>query len=119
MLIKIILITAVLLVAFFLTRAQAGDKGLAMRRLLLAGFVVCAILTILFPDLTTRLAHVLGVGRGTDLLIYALVVAFLSYAVTMYRRLNQQEARLTVLARKLAILEAELEKTTDSKDVSC
>ena len=36
---------------------------------------VIAVVAILFPDLTTRVANVLGVGRGTDLLIYLFVLA--------------------------------------------
>lgn len=34
----------------------------------------------------TKIAQKVGVGRGADLVLYALVVAFLSFTVTTYLR---------------------------------
>lgn len=114
MLVKVILILAVLLCAYFLTKAQNGEKQVALRRIILVLFVLAAIISILFPSLTTQVAHLVGVGRGTDLLLYALVVAFISYAVTMYRRLNRQEIRITQLVRQMSILQGKIDNQSAS-----
>lgn len=103
MIIKILLLAAILVAAAYLARATANAKNVALRRVLLVCFVIIAILSIVMPKLTTRVANFVGVGRGTDLLLYLLIIAFLSYAVASFRRMNQFENRITDLARELAI----------------
>lgn len=103
MVIKIVLIVAVLVIAYFLIKSTSNTKNVALRRLLLVVFVLLAIGSILFPDTTTTVAQWVGVGRGADLILYLLVIAFLSYAVVSYRRMNIFENRITDLARELAI----------------
>lgn len=114
---KIILILAVLLFAYMLTRRQGGsEKQLALRRLLMVLFASLAIISILFPDITSNVAHLLGVGRGTDLILYGIVVAFLSYAATLYQRTSKLEAKITLLVRQLAILDAEISQQKQNAD---
>ena len=112
MLIKIILITAVLIIAFFLVRSTANSKNVALRRLLLLLFVIAAVVSIIFPGITGIVANWVGVGRGTDLVLYMLVIAFLGYAVVNYRRLNILEGRLVELARELTIARSHPENLT-------
>ncbi|WP_418606708.1 DUF2304 domain-containing protein [Georgenia sp. SUBG003] len=108
MLIQIILLVAIAIITVLLTRSTAGARHQAVRRLLLAGFVVLAVLSVLFPSWLTVLARFLGVGRGADLLLYALVIAFLSSLATTYRTTSLLNRRITVLARKVALAEAAL-----------
>lgn len=108
MLIQIILLAAIAIITVLLTRSTAGARHQAVRRLLLAGFVVLAVLSVLFPSWLTVLARFLGVGRGADLLLYALVIAFLSSLATTYRTTSLLNRRITVLARKVALAEAAL-----------
>ncbi|MDD7687704.1 MAG: DUF2304 domain-containing protein [Actinomycetaceae bacterium] len=103
MLIKIILIAAVLVIAYFLVRSTANAKNVALRRLLLLFFVIVAVVSIIFPSVTTKVANFVGVGRGVDLLLYLLIIAFLSYAVVSYRRMNILEWKLADMARELTI----------------
>jgi len=107
-LIQIILLVAIAVITVLLTRSTAGARHQAVRRLLLAGFVVLAVLSVLFPSWLTILARFLGVGRGADLLLYALVIAFLSSLATTYRTTGLLNRRITVLARKVALAEAAL-----------
>ncbi|NMM34640.1 MAG: DUF2304 domain-containing protein, partial [Phycicoccus sp.] len=58
------------------------------------------------PTVWTRIAKLVGVGRGTDMVLYALVVAFLSFTLTTYVRFRDFEARYTKIARRLALDEA-------------
>ena len=110
--IKVLLIAAVLVVAFFLVRSTTDTKNVALRRLLLLVFVVLAVISIIFPDITGIIARWLGVGRGTDLLLYLLVIAFLSYTVVSYRKLNLLEYRIADLARELTIARSHPENLT-------
>jgi hypothetical protein len=103
--VQILLIVTVLALAWRLL-LSTGERTQALRRLGLLVFATFAVASILFPALWTRLAHLVGVNRGTDLILYGLVVAFLSFVVTTYRRMRQFEARYTRLARRIALDEA-------------
>ena len=63
-------------------------------------------MSILFPDVWTEIAQKVGVGRGTDLVLYAPFVAFLSFTVTTYLRFRDLETNYTRLARKIALSDA-------------
>jgi hypothetical protein len=68
--------------------------------------VIAMAIAILFPEITNDVAHAVGVGRGADLLLYVLVVAFVFYALNNY--LHQQDQRDTLfrLARRVALIDA-------------
>ena len=104
-LIQILLIAVVIVVVARLFRSR-GARAQAIRRLGLVLFAAFAVVSILFPEVWNRIAHLVGVGRGTDMVLYALVVAFLSFTVTTYLRFRELETRYTKLARRLALDEA-------------
>jgi hypothetical protein len=58
---------------------------------------------ILFPGLVTLAANAVGVGRGADLVLYAMVVISLFVWVGVYRRLHDMESRFVELARAIAL----------------
>ena len=103
--IQLVLIIVVVIVAAGLFRDR-GARTQAMRRLGLLLFAALAVLSILFPEVWNRIAGLVGVGRGTDMVLYALVVAFLSFTLTTYMRFRDFESRYTKLARRLALDEA-------------
>ena len=105
-LIQILLIAVVLFVAARILRSR-GDRTQAVRRLGLLLFAAFAVVSILFPTVWNQIARIVGVGRGTDMVLYALVVAFLSFTVTTYLRFRDFEIRYTKLARRIALDEAE------------
>lgn len=101
--IQILLLTALVVIGVMLTRSAAGARHQAIRRILLLGFVVFAAATVLFPQALTEVANLVGVGRGADLLLYAMVIAFLGYITTSYRRMSRMEDRIAQLSRQLAL----------------
>lgn len=105
--IQILLIVGVVIIGAVFMRRTGADSHLAIRRLLYGAFVLVAILSILFPQWLTWAANLIGVGRGTDLLLYALVLMFLVFVYTQSRRNAAQQRRLTLLARRLALMQAE------------
>jgi small membrane protein len=102
---QILAVAAVAVIAFFILRG-GGARHQAIRRILLVLFVVAAAASVFFPQVLTWLANLVGIGRGTDLLLYVMVIAFLGFAATTYRRFRLLEQDITQLARKLALLEA-------------
>jgi small membrane protein len=86
---------------------KRGAKQLAVRRLLIIAFAVFAVLTVLFPGVLSRVANLVGVGRGADLLLYATVLVLLGFLALQEARTKAAEKRTTYLARRLALDEAE------------
>ena len=105
MLIQVLLIAVVVLVVARIFRSR-GARAQAIRRIGLVVFAGFAAVSILFPDVWTKIAGFVGIGRGTDLVLYALVVAFLSFTVTTYLRFRDLETNYTRLARRIALSEA-------------
>ncbi|GAA6527297.1 DUF2304 domain-containing protein [Intrasporangium sp. DVR] len=104
--IQILLIAATLALAWRLL-AGTGQRTQAVRRLGLLVLAGLAIYSIIDPSKTwTGLAKFLGVGRGADLILYGLVVAFLGFVVTTFKRFRDMEIRYTRLARRIALDEA-------------
>ena len=100
--IQVLLILGTLAVSWRLLMSY-GQKALAVRRLGLLALAAFAIWSILDPGIWSRLAGLVGVGRGTDLILYGLVVAFFGYMVTTYKRFRDMEIRYTRLARRIAL----------------
>ena len=106
MLIKaLLIIAAILLFVFFLRRSHTARLQ-AFKRIGLLLFFVFGVVAVLRPDLMTWLAKQVGVGRGTDLLTYMLVVVFGFFSLNTYLRFKDTERRLTKLARAMAIRDA-------------
>jgi len=102
---QIVIVVAVGVAAFVLTRSR-GARHQAVRRVLLMVFVIAAASSVFAPELWTHAANFVGVGRGTDLLLYLLVLVFLAFVATTYRRFRHIEDQNTELARTIAILQA-------------
>jgi hypothetical protein len=102
---QILAILAVAAIALFVLRG-GGARHQAIQRILLLLFVAGVAVSVFFPQLLTWLAHLVGIGRGTDLLLYILVIVFLGFAATTYRRIRHLESDITELSRQIALLGA-------------
>lgn len=65
-----------------------------------------AIALIADPDVSTRIAQSVGIGRGVDFVIYSLLVVFLWGHYQHYLRYKRVENEVTLLVRELAIARA-------------
>jgi small membrane protein len=87
-------------------------------RVILLGFVLILSVFILFPNITTQIANLFGVGRGTDFLFY-LFALFIMYVISLlYIRLRDQDRKITKLTRALAIRDALSPADNSSPDTS-
>jgi hypothetical protein len=105
--VQIFLLIAVVLISLVLMRGGTNARHMAVRRIILVLFGLLAAVSIFLPDILTLIARFLGVGRGTDLVLYALIVCVLLFISTTYQRFRQSENTLTKLARRIAIDETE------------
>ncbi|MEU9807056.1 DUF2304 domain-containing protein [Mycobacterium sp. NPDC050853] len=102
-----LLIVAVLLLLVYLLRSRSTAQAKAWVKLGFVVFVMAGIYAILRPNDTTTLAHWLGLGRGTDLMLYALIIAFAFTTLSTYLRFKDLELRYSRLARAVALRGAE------------
>lgn len=114
-LIKAILIVALLIVAYFVVRPVRSETSLALRRIGMFLVLLAAIFAIIFPELFNRFARAIGVMSGTNLLVYLMVIVILAQMATSYRKDAAARRKLTALARKVALMEAEQDESKRSE----
>lgn len=105
--VQLVLVLSVVLVSLALMRGGSNARHLAIRRIMLVLFACVAAFSVFFPELLTQVARFFGIGRGTDLVLYALIVSFLVFMATTYQRFRHLETTFTKLARRIALDEAE------------
>ena len=107
---QIILLLAAIGALVYFVRSGQSVGVRASKRLAFGAFVVLNIYAILRPDDVTYLARAVGIGRGTDLIVYLLVVAFVFGMLNTYLRDKEISQHLTNLARQIAVRDAELSR---------
>jgi len=101
--IKLVLILVLLVVL----RMFLVQKSLVLiKRLVALAVFFFLLFLILFPHVSTRVANVVGVGRGVDLVFYMADVFFLLLIVALWRRSMTLMAVVTRLSREIALQNA-------------
>ncbi len=94
----LILLAFILLFVYFIRiRSRFLDRVTGLLLFLLAG------LFIAFPDMSTRIAALFGVGRGVDLVFYFLFVFAGFVLVMLYSGMQENQRQITCLARAVAL----------------
>jgi len=107
MIIKWLLVPALVVAVVLSLRARSSLRGQARRKILAVLTVVAGGIAVLFPDLLQALADLVGVTRGTDLMLYGLALVIIYLVGSTGVRFREQESRLVLLARQVALSEAE------------
>ena len=102
-LVQLLLLAATLMLAFYFLTNRRKARAKAGVKLGFVLFIVAAVWAVLRPDDLTVLANWVGVDRGTDMLLYVLVVAFLFTTLSTWIRFREQELRYARLARAVAL----------------
>lgn len=100
-----------ILIQLILIAAIAGIGVLAvwslrsrrLSRFLVLALAALGVIFVLHPELTSRIAHFLGVGRGVDLMLYIFLVATVYALLQLYARVRTLDWQVTQLTRALAI----------------
>lgn len=113
--IKCILIGALLVVTYFILRPARSETSLALRRVGMLLALAAAIFAVVFPELFNRFARSIGVMSGTNLLVYLMVIVILAQMASSYRKDLLAKQKLTALARRVALMEAEQDESKRSE----
>ncbi|MFB7466572.1 DUF2304 domain-containing protein [Streptomyces sp. NPDC056224] len=103
--IQLLLILGSVSMALMFIRTWGQAKNRAWKRIAFSVFVVVNVYAVLRPTDVTWLAQQLGVGRGTDLVLYVMVLAMGFLTLNTFLRFRSLEQKITDLARTVAINE--------------
>jgi hypothetical protein len=98
-----------LLLAFVLGALAKVIHSYRQRRLVPLDFLFWGLVwigtasMIIFPDATSFLAHLLGIGRGVDLIVYLSLLISFSLIFRLYVALARLEQTITALVRAIAL----------------
>ena len=101
--IQAMLIVSVLALLVYLLRSRRSARSKAWVKVGYVLFVIAGIYAILRPNDTTVVANWVGVDRGTDLMLYVLIVAFVFTTLSAYMRFKDLELKYARLARAVAL----------------
>lgn len=104
--IKIVLLASLAVLGLLMVLPARGARQLALRRIGALLLVAMAAVAIIFPEIPQAIAEFIGVGRGADLLLYGLVVAFIGSVLASRAERKKLTAQITQLARAQAIATA-------------
>ncbi len=106
--IQALLIISIIALLVYLLRSRTNARTKAWVKVGAVLFVIAGVYAILRPDDTTVVANWLGVDRGTDLMEYALIIAFVFTTLSTYMRFKDLELRYARLARAVALQGAQV-----------
>ena len=101
-------LVAVALLYFSRLRSKAVDGLIVL--LCFGG----ASLLVMRPNIATRIAHLVGVGRGADLIVYLALPGLLMMIFLLFARTRELNAKLTAAVREYAIRDARLPQPIDN-----
>ncbi|MGV0341208.1 DUF2304 domain-containing protein [Corynebacterium mastitidis] len=105
-LIQIILLLATIGLVWYFISHRRKARAKAYVKISFVLFIAVCIWAVLRPDDLTVIANWVGVDRGTDLLLYGVVVAFMFVTMSTYVRFRELELRYSRLARAVALQNA-------------
>lgn len=105
-LIQIAVIAVAVGLLLFALGAGSTHAARAWKKLALCFLALAMIIAVTFPEIINSIAHLVGVGRGADLLLYMLTIAFIGYVLNNYIHQQKEKDTLYRLARKVALIDA-------------
>jgi hypothetical protein len=98
-------LVCLLLVTLAMLTLAAGLRGTVPKRVVAAalGLWSLGVIAAVWPHTLASAAHSLGIGRGSDLLLYLTTLSLAVACVYSYVRFRRVERQLTLLVRRLAM----------------
>jgi len=95
----IIIIALIVILRAFLVQPSL----LFAKRLIALGLFLVLLLLVLFPEISTRIANLTGVGRGVDLVFYVSHLFLTFLIIALWRKTVSLEEKLTRVSRLISL----------------
>lgn len=100
---QILLLAATCLLGLYFLSNRRKARAKAGVKLGFLAFVCAAFYAVLRPDDLSIVANWIGIDRGTDLMLYVLIMVFAFTTLSTWVRFREQELRYARLARAIAL----------------
>ena len=70
---------------------------------------IAGILAVINPEFFNQCAYLIGIGRGTDLLLYCFMMCFIFLAIDAHFKYADLYDKVVTLARRNTIMEKKLQ----------
>lgn len=108
MLIQILLIVFAIFVLIKIS-LKFQQKKIRLREFLLwLIFWLAVIVVVILPNITSYLANLVGIGRGSDLAVYLAVLGLFYLVFRIYVKMDNMDAQITKIVRSDAIDKSEI-----------
>jgi len=95
-------ITLIALIVMLIIRYYKGLKNNLILRFSFVLLFFTGILFVSFPSYLTLIANFFGIGRGTDLLVYIIVITFYFGFIKLYSKERKTDIKMTRIIRQIA-----------------
>jgi hypothetical protein len=102
--IQIILLCGILLIGIYWYKKI---RSTIIDSLLIMILLSLGILFVILPELSSKIANYLGVGRGVDLIFYISQLLFAFLILKLYAKIRRLEQMITITIRDRAINETQ------------
>jgi len=102
-----LLVPAIFAAVLVSLRSRNSLRGQARRKIVAVLTLVAGVAAVLQPGLLQGIADFVGIARGVDLILYGLALVIIYLVGSVSVRFREHEAKVVLLSRSLALLEAE------------
>jgi len=102
--IQVVLTAGIILIAAYM---YLRLRNTFLDLILILLFLITGVVFVIFNEITDKMAHFLGIGRGADMIFYLGLLFLFFLMLKLYARLRRVEENLTELVRKKSIEDAE------------
>ena len=103
-LIQVVLTAGIIIIAAYM---YLRLRNTFLDLILILLFLITGVVFVIFNEITDKMAHFLGIGRGADMIFYLGLLFLFFLMLKLYARLRRVEENLTKLVRKKSIEDAE------------
>jgi len=102
---QVILVVIILMFILYITRVRT----VLFDRLIMLFSSIVAMILIINPNISTQLAHLMGIGRGTDMILYFFILFVLFQFVGIAVTRRSTDKKITKIIRAMALRNPESE----------
>ena len=84
---------------FYFTKMKSERSN----RIIFILLILIGVIFVAYPEITNRIAHLIGISRGADLIFYLSIIFFFFAVLLLYAKNKELERKLNELVKNDAI----------------
>lgn len=106
MILQLLLVASGVLLAYIVLSRFRTQSRRAFQKIVWLFLSLLIVAAVLFPGAVNYIAHLVGIGRGADLVLYIFTISFIFFVLYTYVHNQRERDMLYRLSRRVALLEA-------------